>query len=72
MGLYSVGEEAYLRGISEFRLFTRAHGMSENMDGPNNNILKYVLLVGAIMVGTVGKIWILAFPEALETKFNDF
>ena len=26
-------------GISEFRLFTKAHGMSENMDGPNNNIL---------------------------------
>ena len=33
MGLYSVGEEAYLRNISKFCLFTRVRGMSENMEG---------------------------------------
>ena len=48
MGLYSLGEEAYLRGLSGFHLFTRAHGMSENMNGPKNNILMSVLLVGLV------------------------
>ena len=38
MGLYLVGEEAYLRGISEFRLFTRVCSMSENMVGSRNNM----------------------------------
>ena len=33
MGLYLVGEEAYLRGILAFRLFTRTRSMSENMEG---------------------------------------
>ena len=55
MGLYSVGEEAYLRGISGFRLFTRVRDMSENMEGPKINILMSVFLVGVTMVGAVGK-----------------
>ena len=33
LGLYLVEEEAYLRGISAFRLFARTRGMSENMEG---------------------------------------
>ena len=40
--------------------------MSENMEGPENNILKF--LVGATMVGAIGKVWVLV----LKTKFNDF
>ena len=62
-------EEAYLRGISGFRLFTRVRGMSENMEGSKNI---FMFLAGATMVDAVGKIWILAFLEALKTKFNDF
>ena len=62
MGLYLVGEEAYLRGISEFRLFTRVCSMSENMVGSRNNIC----------VGTTGQFWILVFLEALKMKFYDF
>ena len=55
MGLYSVGEEAYLQGISGFHLFTRVSGMSENVEGPKNNILMSLFLVGATMVDAVGK-----------------
>ena len=40
--------------------------MSENMEGPENNILMF--LVGATIVGAIGKVWVLA----LKTKFNDF
>ena len=39
MGLFSVGEETYLQGISDFRLFTRVRNMSENMEEPKNNII---------------------------------
>ena len=46
--------------------------MSGNMEGAKNNILMSVFLVGATMLGTVEKFWILAFLEALKTKFNDF
>ena len=59
-------------GILGFCLFTRVCGMSENMEGPKNNILTLVFLIGATMVGAIGKFWILAFIEALKTKFNDF
>ena len=31
-----------------------------------------MFVVGATMVGAVGKFLILAFLEALKTKFNDF
>ena len=31
--------ETYFGGISEFCLFTRAGGMSENREGPKNNLL---------------------------------
>ena len=31
-----------------------------------------MFLVDFSMVGAVGKFWILAFLEALKTKFNDF
>ena len=55
MGLYLVGEEAYLRGISGFHSFTRVSGMSENVEGPKNNILMSLFLVGAIMVDAVGE-----------------
>ena len=72
MGLYSVGKEAYLRSISGFRSFNKLCGMSGNMEGAKNNILMSVFLVGATMLGTVEKFWILAFLEALKTKFNDF
>ena len=37
--------------------------MSENVEGPKNNMF---------FVGHVGKFLILAFLEALKTKFNDF
>ena len=36
--------------------------MSENVEGPKN----------MFFVGPVGKFLILAFLEALKTKFNDF
>ena len=55
MGLYLVSEETYLWGIPGFRLFTRVRGMSENAEGLKNNTLIQVFLVGATMVGAVGK-----------------
>ena len=55
MGLYSVGKEAYLTGISGFQSCTRVLGMSENVEGPKNNILMSVFFVGATMVDAVGK-----------------
>ena len=72
MGLYSVREEVYLRGISGFCLFTRVRrkGQKINMEKPKNYI--YVFLVGANVVGAVWKFWILAFLEALKTKFKRF
>ena len=39
IGLYSVGEEVYFNDVSEFFLFTRFRGMSENMEEPKNSIL---------------------------------
>ena len=67
MGLYSVGKEVYLWDISGFRLFTRIHGLSENMEGPKDNILMRVSLVGA-----AGKLLVLVFLKVLKMKFNDF
>ena len=52
MGLYSVGEEAYLRGISGFRSFTRVCGMSESKEGPKNNLLM-CFFVGTTLVGAI-------------------
>ena len=72
MGLYSVGKEVYLWDISGFRLFTRIHGLPENMEGPKDNILMWVFLVGAIIVGTAGKLSVLVFLKVLKMKLNDF
>ena len=72
MGLYSVGKEVYLWDISGFRLFTRIHGLPENMKGPKDNILMWVFLVGAIIVGTAGKLSVLVFLKVLKMKLNDF
>ena len=67
MGLYSVGKEVYLWDISGFRLFTRIHGLSENMEGPKDNILMWAFLIGA-----AGKLLVLVFLKVLKMKFNDF
>ena len=72
MGLYSVGKEVYLWDISGFRLFTRIHGLPKNMEGPKDNILMWVFLVGAIIVGTAGKLSVLVFLKVLKMKLNDF
>ena len=48
-----MGDEAYLRDISGLHLFTRASGMSENMEGPKKKIYKYMFLVDANMVDVV-------------------
>ena len=39
---------------------------------PTQTRVNEVILVGATMVRAVGKCWILAFLQALRTKFNDF
>ena len=67
MGLYSMGEEAYLRNISKFCLFTRVRGMSENMEGAKKLYI-HVFLVGVTVVGAVRRFWILV----LKTIFIDF
>ena len=48
----------------------RRKGQKINMEKPKNYI--YVFLVGANVVGAVWKFWILAFLEALKTKFKRF
>ena len=72
MGLYSVGEEIYLRSISGFRLFTRARGMSENMERPNKYNINVSVSRRRHYSWGDRKILDFTFSEALNTKFNDF
>ena len=65
MGLYS-RRRRLICGLFESFFSDQVPGMSENMEGPENNILKF--LVGATMVGAIGKVWVLV----LKMKFNDF
>ena len=55
-----MGEEAYFRGISGFRLFTRAQGMSENMEKPKTLYIN--------VSASLSEIWILAFLELMISK----
>ena len=72
MGLYSVVREAYLRGTLGFRFFTRAHGLSENLEGQKSNISNISVFLRRYYGWSVGKFCVLTFLEALKTTLNDF